>query len=309
VVFDHIWDDAWQHDAASTNVNFGGGVRTGLGVFCYGAGPSVDDSGSSSPNPAPESNVFHDFVVDTTVRRVFWSRWGRTDIIGEVESIPFNAHGLSANPAKYDVKRQLYNVTVVTGGRVSDSVHMSPVYSVDGLRIVSEAAKQACAKYGDVGLGLFGSPENLSAGVHRVLNNIIWVKDSRPVARDLYPDAGREIWDGNLLWGWTGRTSQSGYRGLVVFLHRASGVNRTGTAAPYVNSAATLRSAAAPSSTSYYAPGWEANGVTMDPDLDEATLLPRAPGVHAGALDLSGTGWPGTEGYVPQRGCRVPAIG
>lgn len=303
VVFEHMWDDLNQNIASNTHINFGGGVRTELGVFCWGAGPSEDDSGSSIENPDAETNYFHDFVVDTTRHSVFEGRWGRDDFIGEFESIPHNRHGGHTDSAHWDQPRRFYNFTVITGGPVRPSAHVNPVYSLDGLTIVSAGRVQShTSSY--VGLSLFGSPANLSAGVHHVKNGIMKVLDSRPLARDLYPDGGREEWDGNLYFGWSSGVTQSNYHGVASFVHLAGGVtNVAATVAPYINTAAGIYAA----TTGCPVP-WEQHGVTMDPALDPDTLLPSAAGVHTGAVDLSGTGWPGTDDYVPKRGCRVPAV-
>ena len=52
----------------------------------------------------------------------------------------------------------------------------------------------------------------------------------------------------------------------------------------------------------HYAPGWEASGTTVDPDIDVETWLPQTPGMLEGGsgipapVDLSGKGWPGYDG-------------
>jgi hypothetical protein len=70
-----------------------------------------------------------------------------------------------------------------------------------------------------------------------------------------------------------------------------------------------LRRLASRDSTAYYAPGWEAAGLSVDPRLDRRyrpQLDDRNRSLASGAVDLTATGWPGTSVYRPWRGAVKP---
>jgi len=60
------------------------------------------------------------------------------------------------------------------------------------------------------------------------------------------------------------------------------------------------------SQTYYRRSGWESSAIEANPLLDDA-YLPVAPEVQTGSVDLSLTGWPGTQPYRAQRGARLTA--
>lgn len=59
----------------------------------------------------------------------------------------------------------------------------------------------------------------------------------------------------------------------------------------------------------YYAPGWEAAGLSENPELGRGDYRPRNRKCHIGAVNLTQTGWPGTCDYEPWRGAvPVPPV-
>ncbi len=235
-----------------------------------GAGPSHDSDGSRDPNADPGTVFIHHNLIDTTTYRLFWGRKGRDDE-GIREPIPLSTHGV---PTVYAEPWKVYYNTVRTG-RLAGGVY--------------------------VGWGISGPRAEHCEAPHEVFNNILLVLDGRPGARDFFAHTGREIYDGNVYW-WYRTPSPSRYKSPWRFIHTSRGdiIDQS------VQTVTHLRASQAfDDSQAYYAPGWEASGLSVDPELDPEDR-PRNVQCQSGAVDLTNTGWPGTEDYQPWRGALRP---
>ena len=262
--FYHIWDDAWQMYGNLYHINFHHN-------FCYGAGPSVDDTLTAQANTDPGTVYIHHNVIDTTTRLVFWGRYGSPGA-GVRESIPLSSHG---SPTVYTWPRKFYYNTIVTGQTVGGPV---------------------------VGWGLFGATATNSQATHEVYNNIFDVIDGRPGGRDFDATTGREIYDGNVYWHYQ-VDSPSHFRSPWQLLHMSPDITIHDTFTTVVELRA---SQAFLDSQTYYPPGWESSGLSVDPQLD-STYKPQTASCQTGAVNLTTKGWPGTASYEAWRGAMNPS--
>jgi len=268
------WDDAWQM--------FGSLYQIDLHHNTYlGAGPSRDHSFTDLANPAPGTLWIHDNIIDSTRYRIFYYRFGRLDKdpngIGWREPIPFSMHG----DARRTIPWKLYHNTIVAG--IDPSAPPASDY---------------------IGVGQFGVPCAVTEAPHEVFNNIILVRDGRPLGRDTWACGGAEIYDGNVYCGWS-NPSSSTYTSIWRFLHRFSGIVDGENPLGSIGDLGKLRLLTREDSQLYYPPGWEARGLFADPQLSIG-YRPLNPAVASGAVDLTATGWPGTSVYKPWRGAVPP---
>jgi hypothetical protein len=271
------WDDAWQM--------VGSLYRIDLHHNTYlGAGPSRDHTSTGSANPAPGTLFIHHNIIDSTRYRVFWFRFGRPEDphgIGWREPMPMSAHGTPGHTIPW----KLYHNTIVAGigaGAPNDSY---------------------------IGLGQFGDRGAIVDAPHEVFNNVILVRDGRPLGRDTWVDTGAEIYDGNVYWGWS-NPSSSTYTSIWRFGHRSGETDEARLVdgenpLSSIGDVDKLRDIARPDSRKYYDPGWEAAGLFVDPQL-AGHYQPLNPALASGAVDLTSRGWPGTGVYVPWRGAVQP---
>jgi hypothetical protein len=263
--FNQIWDDAWQMTGQLSRIDFHHN-------FCYGAGPSLDSSGTSKPNPEAGTVYIHHNVIDTTKRLVFWGRIGAPGA-GMYEAIPCSRH--SGAPNDYTWPRKFYYNTIVTG--------------------------QTLGTHPYVGWDSFGAEAATSEATHEVYNNIFNVIDGRPGGRDFYSASGREIYDGNVYWFYR-ENSPSRFTSPWQRLHMSTGIAKP----PLLDVTQLQASQAFRDSKTYYAPGWEFSGLSEDPQLDSA-YKPQNPHCQTGAVDLTTKNWPGTEtSYEAWRGAIQP---
>lgn len=282
------WDDAWQMTGTVYRIDMHHNLF-------LGAGPSRDKSGTVTVNCAPGTLWIHDNIIDTSRYRIFWYRYGRFDEdpegIGWREPIPLSRHGV-VSAHRHTIPWKLYHNTIVAG--------------IDGSAPFASHF---------VGVDLFGDDQAIADAPHEVYNNIIVVRDGRPLGRDTWVNKNtrgeiREIYDGNVYWGWSDSAS-SGYTSLWVILHRA-GVPDTFGESPKgsIGDVDKLRNLAREDSQTYYEPGWEAAGLSVDPQLVDPQLVdaykPLNVALASGAVNLSATGWPGTSVYKPWRGAVKP---
>ena len=272
--FNHIWDDAWQMYGNLYHINFHHN-------FCYGAGPSLDHTFTAQANSDPGTVYIHHNVIDTTTRLVFWGRYGRDDAgvlercerhRGRVRDRRRGAAEHQCEQADQDAKLpshpNLRRSGIVTGQTAGG------VY---------------------VGWSLYGATASSSQATHEVYNNIFHVIDGRPGGRDFYATTGREIYDGNVYWHYQ---VGSPWR----LLHMSTGINN-GT----LTTVSQLRASQAfLDSQTYYAPGWENSGLSVDPQLD-STYKPQTASCQTGAVNLTTKGWPGTASYEAWRGAMNPS--
>jgi hypothetical protein len=286
------WDDAWQMTGSVYRIDMHHNVF-------LGAGPSRDRSGTVSVNSDPGTIWIHDNIIDTSRYRIFWFRYGRTDgfsmEIGWREPIPLSRHGVVSGE-RHTIPWKLYHNTIVAG--IDGNAPFASPY---------------------VGVDLFGDDQAIADAPHEVYNNIILVRDGRPLGRDTWLNKNargeiREIYDGNVYWGWSNPppTDYSEYTSLWVFLHRSEGLvcgseglvcgeDPKGS----IGDVDKLRNLALAHSRVYYPPGWEAAGLSVDPQLD-AAYKPLNAAVASGAVNLTAKGWPGTRPYKPWRGAVQP---
>ncbi len=232
----------------------------------YGSGPSRDSTFAGSPNPKPGSIFVHHNVVDTTTRLLYWVRWGRPEI-ALAEPVALSTH---TNLKSYTWPWKFYYNTIVSGAARGGTY-------LDWTLLDATAPN--------------------SQTPHEVYNNILNVIDGRPVGRDVYANTGREIYDGNVYWHFqddSPSTARSPWR----IVHTSAGCIQDESLQTVVQLRASV---AFTDSQAYYAPGWEASGLSVDPQLD-GTYRPQSAPCRAGAVDLTGKGWPGTESYQPGRG-------
>jgi hypothetical protein len=276
------WDDAWQMTGSVYRIDMHHNVF-------LGAGPSKDKSGTVSANCAPGTLWIHDNIIDTSRYRIFWFRRGRTDGfpmgIGWREPIPLSRHG-EVSAGRHTIPWKLYHNTIVVG---------------------IDASAPFASPY--VGVDLFGNDQANADAPHEVYNNIIVVRDGRPLGRDTWVNRNPrgqigEIYDGNVYWGWSDQSS-SGYTSLWVFLHRSDGLVTGNNPPSSIGDVDKLRNLALEDSQEYYPPGWEAAGLSVDPQLD-AAYRPLNAAVASGAVNLTAKGWPGTRPYKPWRGAVQP---
>jgi hypothetical protein len=269
------WDDAWQMSGSLYRIDLHHNTY-------FGAGPSRDKPGTESANPAPGTLWIHDNIIDSSRYRLFYFRFGRPEDptgIGWREAVPFSSHGLPST-GKRTIPWKLYQNTIVAG--------------IDGIPPARTF----------VGLGQFGVPTAIVEAPHEVYNNIILVRDGRPLDRDTWVDTGAEVYDGNVYWGWS-NPSSSGYTSIWRFLHRSAGLVDGENPKSSIGDVDKLRNLARQDSRAYYPPGWESAGLLVDPKLG-AGYKPLNPDIASGAVDLTATGWPGTSVYKPWRGAVQP---
>lgn len=269
------WDDAWQMAGSLYRID----QHHNLYV---GAGPSRDGTATDRPNPDPGTLWIHDNVVDTSRYRIFYYRFGRFKEdptgIGWREPIAFSGHDSTGDRT---IPWKLYQNTIVRG-----------------------IGRNAPPPSDFVGIGQFGNDQAIVEAPHEAYNNVILVRDGRPLARDTWVDTGAEIYDGNVYWGWS-NPSSSGFTSIWRRLHRSAGLVNGEAPKGSIGDVDKLRELARADSQVYYPPGWEASGLFVDPHLD-ADYKPRNMAVASGAVDLTGTGWPGTSLYKPWRGAIHP---
>jgi hypothetical protein len=275
------WDDAWQMTGSVYRIDMHHNVF-------LGAGPSKDKSGTVSANPAPGTLWIHDNIIDSSRYRIFWFRFGRTDNfpmgIGWREPIALSRHG-EVSTGRHTIPWKLYQNTIVVG--IDYNAPFASPY---------------------VGVDLFGNDQAIVDAPHEVYNNIILVRDGRPLGRDTWVNTGGEIYDGNVYWGWSNPppTDYSNYTSMWVILHRSGGLITYGdNPKGSIGNVDKLRNLAVGDSQAYYSPGWEAAGLSVDPQLD-AAYKPLNVALASGAVNLTERGWPGTSLYKPWRGAVQP---
>jgi hypothetical protein len=149
---------------------------------------------------------------------------------------------------------------------------------------------------------LLGSTAPHSQTPQEVYNNVLHVLDGRPCGRDFSAHTGREIYDGNVYWLWQ-NGSPSGYRSPWRIMHTSTGTIEDES----LQTVSHLRASQAfLDSQAYCPPGWEASGLSVDPQLD-INYKPHNPACHTGAVNLTAKGWPGTGTYEPWRGALDPS--
>jgi hypothetical protein len=268
--FNHVWDDAWQMNASLYEINYHDNYH-------YGAGPGVESVGAGSANAAPGTVYIHHNIIDTTGRLLYFRRRGRAEM-GLAEANALSSHSKVKN---YTVPRKIYYNTIVTG-------------ALSGQTTIGWALHDAAAPN--------------SQAQHEVYNNVLKVIDGRLLGRDFYADTGREIYDGNVYWHWQD-PSPSGYKSPWRFFHISSTPSRID--GQPIRTVDELRGVREPTqilkdSQVYYAPGWEASGLSDDPDLDH--YRPKKASCKDGAVDLTNKQprWPGTYPYERWRGAVKP---
>jgi hypothetical protein len=282
------WDDAWQMTGSVYRIDMHHNLF-------LGAGPSRDRSGTVSVNCAPGTLWIHDNIIDTSRYRIFWFRYGHVDRFGVAgdptgigwrEPIPLSRHG-EVSAGRHTIPWKLYHNTIVVG--IDANAPFESPY---------------------VGVDLFGDDQAIADAPDEVYNNIIVVRDGRPLGRDTWVNKNtrgeiREIYDGNVYWGWSNPppTDYANYTSLWVSLHRSGEVvsGEDGR----IGDVDKLRNLALADSRVYYPPGWEAAGLSVDPQLD-AAYKPLNAAVASGAVDLTAKGWPSTRPYKPWRGAVQP---
>jgi hypothetical protein len=268
------WDDAWQMNGTLYNIDQHHNMY-------LGAGPSRWGASTNLPNPHPDTLWIHDNIVDTTRYRVFWFRGGSPDDphgVGWWEAIPLSAHDVPG-AGRRTIPWKLYRNTIVTG------IKDLPVHSY-------------------VGAGQFGTPEATVGGRHEAYNNIFVVTNGRALGQDTWVASEAEIYDGNVYWGWLAE-SIANPTTIWRFMRRPEGDVNAQFPGQRIGDVARLRSLALIDSQVYYAPGWEAAGLSVDPQLSDYRP-PSDSLVASGAVDLTATGWPGTSTYTPWRGAVPP---
>ena len=272
-LFQHTIDDGWQMNAGLYRINIHHNTF-------IGAGPSHNAPGAGTPNADPGTVYIHHNIIDTSKRLVFWGRQGSIDE-GIMESIPISLHGEASG---YASPWKIYHNTIVKG-------------LVQNSKIVW------------VGWDYFGGVNAANhQAAHEVYNNVFAIPNGTPGGRDFRTNRaspGHEIYDGNVYWHYrTG--SQSGYKSpWGAFLHTSAG-----TVDPQALALSTVAQLRAHGSVLadtqvYYAPGWEASGLSVDPQLD-ANYRPANTAVHTGAVNITAKPWPDTTVYEAHRGAVAP---
>lgn len=265
-LFDNVWDDSWQIYGSLYRIEFARNK-------CFGAGVSHDDSGSATPNTDPGTVWIHHNIFDPTKYLVFWGRRGRdnagqgnTGDEGLKRSDALGTHGL---PTVYSMPWKLYYNTIVMDK-----------WSRDGYVDIAE----------------FGRTATHHQAPHEVFNNIIVTR--KQLGNHFDSATGNQIYDGNVY-----------YYPVFLNLHwrfitTSTGVIPPGASEPngLLDTIAQMHATQAfPDSKVYYAPGWEASGLDMDPQLD-GNYSPQAAAVRTGAVDLTAKPWPGVTPYQACRG-------
>lgn len=173
------------------------------------------------------------------------------------------------------------------GEQIAFSAHGSPSRAVPWKLYHNTVVTGAAQITALLDVGLYGEDGPAAGVTHDVFNNIIVTTGQMRLSQTAYADSGAERWDGNCYSGWTSSSK------LWNTVSPSGSLPRT-LADLYTN-------AMFEASKATYAPGWEASGVAVDPRLD-ASYTPHAPTVMTGAVDLTATGWPGTDTYEPCRG-------
>ena len=269
VWFDEIWDDTFTMTRDLRNVDYHDNLH-------YGAGPSRTDENEGTPDG---SIHIHDNVIDTTIRPIFRHRGGHPGTPAVREAIAFSSHWPADSRA---LPWRLYHNTVVTGDQPGSD--------------------------DQIGVGQFGLNRDPAQPRHEVYNNIYVVPSGQPVATRVssistVPGRGVEIYDGNCFFSngaWT--PAKPPYHPV----HTSTSKPEKPDPGTWPLGAFRESQAVRDSQTYYRRCGWESSAIEANPLLDDA-YLPVAPEAQVGSVDLSLTGWPGTEPYRAQRGARLTA--
>jgi hypothetical protein len=266
--FRNIWDDAWQMFSNIYNINFHDCMITG-------AGPSHDATGTNNANTAPGTVYIHDNIIDSAAVQIEWGRKDTlaqgTDYEGMGAPQALSSHGVP-DINKWSIPWKIYQNTYVSGN-----------YGISALG-------------SGITWQLFG---NIYAGHHHaerheVYNNIlIQPSPSRTIGRDCELNTGREAYDGNCY-----HITDDGNNKFFSFVHTAGGdltTNATAGSLTKIRSHLTVGEQAL----------FETAGLQVNPLLD-ASYRPQNATVMTGAVDLTGTGWPGTSVYKAYRGAVGP---
>ena len=260
-------DDALQLGSSSYHVEFSSNKILGVSASKHGSGSSL----------YPGTTYIHHNIFDAR-RQILFGRYDPFDLL----------------PTKYD-----------GWGYQSPHSHHEGIGfgSGDPWKIYNNTyLYYQHLGFGGAGRSLIYDESSLTrnAGVrHEVYNNIFVQHSDAIVMRGGRTDDGWEIRDGNLYYRavanptekrfffeqWYSETAYSNFQSLAEF--KNSPLNNT--------------------TKSYYSPGWEANGIEMDPQLD-ANVVPLNSAAWHGGVDLSAKDWPGTadlEG-APYRGAIAP---
>jgi hypothetical protein len=218
-------------------------------------------------------------VIDTTTRLVFWGRLG-SPIPGSFESIPLSSHIGTVSDDGYTWPRKLYYNTIISG-RTTDEIHDYVGWFLGNATALNHQAR------------------------HEVLNNIFLVIDGKYGGRDFDATSGRENYDGNVYWGYGDDlhpVDKYPWQRIHVIENDVSKVLHN-----EIRTVRQLRASPAfVNSQVYYPPGWECSGLSESPRLDR-NYRPRAESCKKGAVNLTLSGWPGTEKkYEPWRGAVEP---
>ncbi len=232
-------------------------------------GPGPSHNGSDLINPFPGTSYYHHNIIDAS-KPIFWARKDPTNTISsKYRNNPIKGHNIfGSHSGSSDGEGdpwKIYNNTLIGGSMVAYIDH-----GYDEWR------------------------ENSTGEPHELYNNIILLIEDWIFFREPQVNDAGEIFDGNLYWRPDNSTN-------LFFYNLDNGLWKTN----YNNLADFKASSDFVTSQSYYAPGWEANGIEADPQLD-SNYYPDANGPAAtGAIDLTSKGWPGVDGSV-YRGALSP---
>lgn len=153
---------------------------------------------------------------------------------------------------------------------------------------------------GSGGVGMRKWGDGPVDAIHEAFNNIVLQTEDEWAIKGWSVDGRDEIYDGNLFFRSADRFTTSLIKGFVT----------GGVKEDFYSLADFRQSSLAEASTSFYAPGWESQGVEADPGLGKylnGDYRPASDGPAAsGAIDLRGKPWPGVENTGTYRGAVDP---
>lgn len=263
------WDDTWQ---IQQNVSRGNLHHNTI----LGAGFGHDAAGSNIENPHPGEMYVHHNIIDATAYPRMQGRTGVSNtgdsLLGMYDPLVVTTHG-TPTTGRWPSPWKFYHNTLVFG-RAAANADLSYF-----------GARSAEFTYPGVTNDLFNNIFK-----HRANIGAAWTSNS-----------GREIIDGNFYDGPL-QVTQSRWR----FLYTSTGTINGEPGANGLNTLAELYATQAfIDSQVYYPPGWEANGAEGVIALD-ADYIPGNTDAWTGAVDLTATGWPGTDVYEAFRGAVDP---